>query len=134
VDLKGTRRKEALGALREGLTWLESEVRAHGRLEESVLYPALGRHVPAHTIASMIAEHSDIWWAMDLLADELGRPEVRFSQLRWHVTALVDLLRRHIDKEDNVLFLMVSQMLPDREYEALAKAMHDTLRGRRQPA
>jgi hemerythrin-like domain-containing protein len=82
----------------------------------------------------MIAEHSDIWWAMDLLADGLGREEVRISQLRWHATALADLLRRHIDKEDNVLFMLVAQMLPDREYEALARAMHEVLRSRRQPA
>ena len=59
-------------------------------------------------------------------------PRSRFSIPRSHATALVDLLRRHIDRENIVLFMMVSQMLSDEECETLAKAVHDFRQTRQQ--
>lgn len=131
ADLPGARRDEALGALREGLAFLEREVRRHAGVEEKVLYPALGKHVPNQTIEVMLEEHRDIWWAMDLLAKGLEGGDRHLNEVRWHATALVDLLRRHVDKENNVLFMMVAQMLSDREYEDLARAMHQVLQTRK---
>jgi hemerythrin-like domain-containing protein len=124
ADLQGTRRGEALDRLRQGLQWLEQEVRPHSRLEEETLYPALARHVPAQTVSAMIEEHGEIAWSLDLVGRGLagaGRPG---GELRWQVTALVDQMRRHIDKENNVLFMMAAQMLSDHEYEGLARAIH----------
>jgi hemerythrin-like domain-containing protein len=130
ADLLGARRDEAIRTLREGLAFLDREVRRHASVEEQVLYPALGKHVPSQTIEVMIEEHRDIWWAMDLLAKGLEGGERHLNEVRWHATALVDLLRRHVDKENNVLFMMVAQMLSDREYEDLARAMHQMVLAR----
>ena len=131
ADLRVGASPSALQALRDSLAILEREVRAHAKLEESILYPALGRHLPPLTIETLCEEHSDIWWAMDLLAEGLREArEIRVAELRWHATSLVDLMRRHVEKENNVLFMIVSQMLSDSEYEALGRAMHEFLHGR----
>jgi hemerythrin-like domain-containing protein len=82
----------------------------------------------------MTEEHRDIGWAMDRLAEALAAGDRALGEVRWHATTLVDLLRRHIDKENNALFLMVTQMLSDCEYEDLARVMHEVLAARRQTA
>jgi hemerythrin-like domain-containing protein len=134
ADLLGPRRAEAYRCLTDCLIFLEHEVRAHDTLEEEVLYPSLGRHVPALTLEVMTEEHRDIGWAMDRLAEGLRAGERSLGEVRWHATTLVDLLRRHIDKENNALFLMVTQMLSDCEYEDLARVMHEVQAARRQTA
>jgi hemerythrin-like domain-containing protein len=121
-DLQGSRREEALSTLREALDYLEKEVRAHGQKEEEYLYPALGRHVPKLTIDVMLEEHRDLWWRLDAFARVLSTAEPSLNDLRWKTTAVVDLLRRHIDKENDVLFMMAAQMLSDREYADLSRA------------
>ena len=115
-------RSEALTSLREGLHFLEMDVRAHGKREEEHLYPALARHVPKLTIDVMLEEHRDLWWKMDSLARVLSAMQPSLNDLRWQTIAVVDLLRRHIDKENDVLFMMAAQMLSDREYAELSRA------------
>ena len=134
TELQGPHKGDALVTLRSGLDFLEKEVRAHGNVEEQVLYPALGRHVPRSTIEMMVEEHRDIWWALDLLGKALAIAEPSINEVRWQTTALVDLLRRHVDKENNVLFMMVAQMLSNQEYEALARALEETLQAKKQSA
>ena len=135
VELQHGQTPTALSALRDGLAFLQREVRAHAALEESVLYPALGLHLPPLTIEALTEEHSDIWWAMDLLEEGLREEcEIRVAELRWHATALVDLLRRHIDKENNVLGTMVSRPLSPAESASLANAMSEFLHARRRTA
>jgi len=134
AELLGPRCSEASRTLADALQFLESEVRSHASLEEEVLYPSLGRHVSAMALEVMTEEHRDIGWAMDRLAQGLAAGERGLGEVRWHATTLIDLLRRHIDKENNALFLMVTQMLSDCEYEALARVMHEVLAARRQTA
>ena len=123
ADLNGPRRAQALATLRLGLDSLQKDIRAHGKLEEELLYPALGRHVPKQTVDVMLEEHKELWWEMDLLHDALQRREPPANEVRWHAIALIDLLRRHIDKENNVIFLMTAQMLSEQEYGDLAEAL-----------
>jgi hemerythrin-like domain-containing protein len=133
VDLLGSCRAQAVQRLRDGLEILELEVHAHGKLEESILYPTLGRHLPAQTIETLAAEHTDIRWAMDLLASGLRRgKDAPVTELHWYAVAVVDLLRRHMEREGDVLFGLVSHVLSGSEYETLARAMHEFLHGRPQ--
>lgn len=134
ADLLGARQSEALTVLRGGLEFLDHEVRAHGKREEEVLYPALGRHVPKQTIDTMLEEHQDLWWGMDQLGKALAAATPSVNEIRWQATAVVDLLRRHIDKENNVLFMMVAQMLSDQEYRDLARALDGVVHARKQSA
>jgi hemerythrin-like domain-containing protein len=123
-DLGGSRRAEALRTLSEGLDFLLKEVRDHMGLEEEVLYPALAKHVPAKTVAVIVAEHSEITWAFELLKRAL---DTAGPSLRMHANTVVDLVRQHIDKENNVLFMMTAHMLSEDEDQELAAAMHQTL-------
>ncbi|MFQ5601080.1 MAG: hemerythrin domain-containing protein [Candidatus Krumholzibacteriia bacterium] len=123
ADLLGARKAAALQVLRRSVEFLENEVRAHGKQEEEVLYPALGRHVPEQTIDVMLEEHRELWWELDLLGNALKSPDPPLNEVRWHAIALIDLLRRHIDKENNVVFLMTAQMLSRQEYRDLAEAL-----------
>jgi hemerythrin-like domain-containing protein len=131
ADLNGTRQKEALELLKSGLEFLEREVRVHGELEEEVLYPALGHHVPKQTIDVMLEEHKELWWEMDLLGNALRSKQPPINEVRWHAIALIDLLRRHIDKENNVIFLMTAQMLSEEEYRDLSEALTKLYEARR---
>ena len=123
ADLNGARRAQALQRLQGGLDFLHAAVRAHGEREEQVLYPVLGRHVPKQTVEVMLEEHKELWWEMDLLQAALRRRDPPHNEVRWHAIALIDLLRRHIDKENNVIFLMTAQMLSEQEYRDLAEAL-----------
>jgi hemerythrin-like domain-containing protein len=129
-DLAGPRRAEALQTLRQGLDFLKQEVAAHMKLEETVLYPALAKHVPAQMVTAMLDEHRDISWALALLEQGLESGERATTELRWHAISVVDLMRRHIDRENNVLFMMTAQMLSAREYEDLTTALHGVLETR----
>lgn len=122
-DLFGPRRSEALAMLREGLDFLKQEVAGHMQLEESVLYPALAKHVPVQMVTVMLEEHREISWCLTRLAQSLEDERFR-GDLRWDAMSLVDLMRRHVDKENNVLFMMAAQMLSGDEYEDLAKALN----------
>ena len=123
ADLNGARRAQALQTLQNGLRFLDTAVRAHGEREEQLLYPVLGRHVPKQTVDVMLEEHKELWWEMDLLETALRRQDPPHQEVRWHAIALIDLLRRHIDKENNVIFLMTAQMLSEQEYRDLAEAL-----------
>jgi hemerythrin-like domain-containing protein len=132
TDLNGVRRNQAFQLLRSGLEHLEQEVRAHSALEEEVLYPALGRHVPKQTVDVMLQEHQELWWEMDQLDQALRSDEIRTNEIRWHTIALLDLLRRHIDKENNVIFMMTAQMLSQQEYRDLGEALAKMCEARRE--
>ena len=129
-ELNTPRHTEALETLRHGLDYLVREVRAHGKTEEEILYPALGRHVPKQIIESLLDEHKELWWKMALLDDVLRRKQPPPNEVRWHVVALIDSLRRHIDRENNMIFLMTAQMLSEREYGDLAEALARTATAR----
>ena len=122
-ELNTPRHTKALETMLRGLDYLESEVRAHSKLEEEVLYPALGRHVPREIIESLLDEHKELWWKMDLLDSALRRNQPPLNEVRWHAVALIDAMRRHIDRENNMIFLMAAQMLSEQEYGDLAEAL-----------
>ena len=130
ADLNSAHTQDALERIQRGLEFLEREVRAHGKMEEEVLYPALGRHVPKQTIETLLDEHKDLWCKMDLLANALRSKQPPMNEVRWHAVALIDALRRHIDRENNMVFLMTAQMLSNEEYRDLAEALAEMHKSR----
>jgi len=125
VDLLGSRPREAAQRLREGLEVLEIEVREHGELEESILFPTLRKNVAPPTIENLAEEHAEICRAIELFSSTLraeSNPPV--TELHWLAVSVVDLLRRHMDRETDVLFELVAHELSGSEYESLAHAMH----------
>ncbi|HLB00785.1 MAG TPA: hemerythrin domain-containing protein [Bacteroidota bacterium] len=102
----------------------------HGK-EEGYLFPALERSgLPRQTgpLAVMQAEHDEgrrLVGAMAKALDGAGSGDPAsvgiFCRSAYSFTGL---LRDHISKEDNVLFVMADMRLPDKEQERLAEDFH----------
>ncbi len=113
----------ANGELPDLVVYLEREVAHHFILEERALFPVLERHLsPVQgPLAVMNAEHNRFRELMHGLSASLGSGDL--EQQRTYATDLIELLRAHIGKEDNVLFPMALRMLtPEEEGEVDARA------------
>lgn len=101
----------------------------HGK-EEEILFPALEALVPGFGPTQVMrAEHVDgrIHIKAMSAAVESGQPGA-YAQ---HALAYVDLLRRHINKEDEILFRMAQTMLSQAQdaelIAAFRRAEHDDM-------
>jgi hemerythrin-like domain-containing protein len=97
------------------LRFLEQDVQRHFALEEAALFPALERHLgSAHgPLAVMLLEHADFRSLLAALSDAVQAANL--DHQRAHARSLVDLLRAHIAKEDQVLFPMAGRVLSPNE-------------------
>jgi hemerythrin-like domain-containing protein len=96
--------------------WVEG--RRHFAIEEELLMPALARHAPAdhEAIVRVLVEHVDLRRrAQALEADPEPAPET--------LQELGNRLEAHIRHEENVLFPLIEQTLPDDELAALGAAV-----------
>jgi len=91
--------------------YLEDEVAHHFAIEEHALFPLLARHLSQEQgpLAVMNAEHAAFRQLLAGLTSAL-RAGDRDAQ-RTHAAELVQLLRAHIAKEDQVLFPMAARLL-----------------------
>jgi hemerythrin-like domain-containing protein len=117
------RKKQAPDHLEQLLAFFRGFVDAcHHAKEESVLFPELERHGAqreAGPIGVMLEEHD----AGRRHVREMAEALARFRQgdggsllvIRRSADAYRDLLRRHIEKEEQVLFPMAESMLPPDE-------------------
>ncbi len=97
--------------LRDTLRFFDEGVTLHRRKEEEVLFPALSALFPPDTgpVACMLAEHQDEKRHLDELRQALERGER--GKVIVHGRLIVDHLRQHITKEDQVLFPMAEDFL-----------------------
>ncbi|MFQ5665253.1 MAG: hemerythrin domain-containing protein [Candidatus Binatia bacterium] len=105
------------------LAFLEHEVGEHFTIEEEALFPVLARHLgETHgPLAVMRAEHAQFRELATALRNALDAADVDGQHA--HGRALIELLRAHIAKEDNVLFPMASRLLsPEEQREVDARA------------
>jgi hemerythrin-like domain-containing protein len=95
--------------------FLEQDVQRHFALEEAALFPALERHIGSDhgPLAVMLLEHADFRSLLAALGDAVTAADL--GRQRAHARSLVDLLRAHIAKEDDVLFPMARRMLSPEE-------------------
>lgn len=103
--------------------------RCHHGKEEDLLFPKLGEkgfQPNTGPVAVMLYEHEQGRALIRRMVDavEAFRAGNSGAALDWAVAAhsYVALLRAHIDKENNVLFVMAERVLSDREQEDLAEA------------
>jgi len=99
----------------------------HHRKEEQVLFPAMLAHgIPDRggPIGVMTEEHARGRALLRDLRDAAGRLAARDADARAElaiaVRGYVALMRRHIDKEDAVLFPMAERVLPEATRDAVA--------------
>ena len=106
--------------------FLQGEVGEHFRIEEQALFPFLARHLNQRygPLAVMNAEHASFREQLRRLCSAVsaGVGAIQDACIR----DILDLLRSHIFKEDNVLFPMALQVLDAdelREVDARAAAL-----------
>jgi hemerythrin-like domain-containing protein len=103
--------------------YLEAEVMHHFAVEEQALFPVLARHLSQTQgpLAVMNAEHTSF---RELVNDlDAGVRSGDYGRQRSAAQDLIELLRGHIAKEDQVLFPMASRLLsPDEQGEVESRA------------
>jgi len=104
-------------ALAPFASYLAQEVAHHFEIEEQALFPLLAGHIGSEQgpLAVMNAEHASFRELLRQLSDDLdsGRP----GQAQQYAREIVDLLRGHIAKEDQVLFPMAARLLSPEELQ-----------------
>jgi regulator of cell morphogenesis and NO signaling len=103
--------------------FLAGEISQHFTVEEEALFPLLGRHLGTEVgpIAVMLSEHAQFRRLQEGLAHAVKSGDRTRQQAG--ARAIVELLRAHIGKEDNVLFPMAERLLaPDEQEEVDRRA------------
>jgi regulator of cell morphogenesis and NO signaling len=95
--------------------FLQQEVMQHFTLEEDALFPVLGRHlgVEQGPLAVMNSEHQAFRELLGGLGTALGTQ--RLDMQRQYAAEIIELLRSHIMKEDDILFPMAQRILGEAE-------------------
>jgi hemerythrin-like domain-containing protein len=101
---------------------------AHHRKEEGVLFKAMARYgfpEDQGPVGMMLAEHEEarqITRALEEAARRLESGDVAAGEhaVR-HAQAYASLLRQHIEKEDQILYVMAEQAIPPDELDAMAE-------------
>jgi hemerythrin-like domain-containing protein len=119
-------------AVDQAVAFLDNEVRGHNEREEEVLFPMMERYMPAQAgpTAVMRAEHRELWDLLGRLRAALSGSAPDPAPVRATGLAVVDLLRRHIEKENAILFPMAQQMLSAEEMEEVARGMERLIAAR----
>lgn len=118
--------------------FFEREVEGiHGKKEETALFPALSRYLPAPgPVEVMVMDHREMRASEETMRksatqieSDPGAGEVRAEMLS-SASNLVSLLLHHIQKEDNILFPTARNVLLPKEMEEVARACQEIERER----
>ncbi len=89
----------------------------HARIEESLLFPALEKHMgPAGPLDVMKEEHSEIESLTEQICDE---QDLHKAQKTLH--HLLELTRSHFEKEEQILFRLSEDHLPPEDLQSLGR-------------
>lgn len=115
--------------IRETLCFFDERLVLHRRKEEEVLFPALGGHIGTEggPIACMLHEHQDERGKIEAIRAAMSRGTERPETLKTVQDAggyILELLRSHIAKENQILYPMVENTLSGEEKERVEKGMN----------
>ena len=129
-DLKSPNVKNTLLDL-EG--FFKKEVELHFRKEEEALFPEIEKFIPREggPVGIMLMEHEDLYRYKDnlfkgvdfLLKDE--NTEEALVLIKENGTNYINLLREHIFKEDNMLFMMADMHLEEDQIKEIMKKFEE---------
>jgi hemerythrin-like domain-containing protein len=118
---------EALVAVQRAVEFLDEEVRAHNQREEESLFPALEVALPPPgPAAALRSEHREFSKLLSKLKFAIS--QIPFSPGTGEIgLAAVDLLRRHIRKENGIVFPMAQQLLSAEEMSQMKRKMEELI-------
>lgn len=107
-----------IAAVEGVLRFFQTGLPIHRRKEEEILFPLLGDRIGHEEgpVACMLHEHEIERGLVDQLCDAVERAKrgaATGGQARAAGHAILDLLRNHIAKEDNILFPLAEQVLDE---------------------
>ena len=115
---------EAFEQMLGAINYFDTEMLEHNRREEKYLCPLLARHVEGPT-DSLLHDHRELRIAIADLRSSVREVEdghLYAASIRQLVRAsqtVVDEIRNHIEKENNVIFPLVRRCLTSKEYKQL---------------
>jgi hemerythrin-like domain-containing protein len=101
---------------------LRDQLQAHAELEDELLFTGLDPRLPAQ-VQELRKDHIGVERAFRAAA-QAKTPETAAAELR----RAVEVVRRHLAKEERILYPLVHQVLPEAELR-LAASKWATLRG-----
>jgi hemerythrin-like domain-containing protein len=129
-DLKSPNVKNTLLDL-EG--FFKKEVELHFKKEEEALFPEIEKFIPREggPVGVMLMEHEDLYRYKDnlfkgvdlLLKDENSKEALVL--IKENGTSYINLLREHIFKEDNMLFMMADMHLEENQIKEIMKKFEE---------
>ena len=126
--------------LKELGTFFKGEIWIHFAKEEDALFPEMAKFMPIEggPIGVMLLEHRELRKANDefqrgLAAYIRDTDDAKAADLiKQNGMNIIQILRQHIDKEDNILFMMAEMHLDDTQtqhilkaYEEIEEKLHD---------
>ncbi len=96
----------------------------HGK-EEGILFPIMERYgIPNERgpIGQMLSEHVEGRKFIQGLSSSISNGTLDTSAFAKNARLYIDLLRAHIQKENNVLFPMGDKLIPESEQQSILKA------------
>lgn len=129
-NLKSTNVKNILTDLK---TFLRKEADLHFKKEEAALFPEMEKFIPRDEgpIGQMLLEHEDLYKyednfirGVDLFSKDENNGEAQ-KLIRENGNSFINLLREHIYKEDNMLFMMADMHLEEDQINAIMKKFEE---------
>ena len=119
--------------LKELASFFETDFWVHFTKEEEALFPEIERFIPRDggPTGMMLVEHEDLRNTNkefqraihEYLGDSAG-PQVA-GMIQQHGTHFIGVLRQHIDKEDNILFMMADMHLDQAQIDKVVRLFHE---------
>src|SRR3989304_1137754 len=114
-------------------TFLRKEADLHFKKEEAALFPEMEKFIPRDEgpIGQMLLEHEDLYKyednfirGVDLFSKDENNGEAQ-KLIRENGNSFINLLREHIYKEDNMLFMMADMHLEEDQINAIMKKFEE---------
>lgn len=116
--------------LKELGTFFKGEIWIHFAKEEDALFPEMAKFMPIEggPIGVMLLEHEELRKANDEFQKGLevylknSDDKKAANLIKQGGTNIIQILRQHIDKEDNILFMMAEMHLDDTQTQSILNA------------
>lgn len=109
--------------------FINNEIRRHNEKEEAALFPVLEKYIPDGPVTVMLEEHRLLWERLESLEKILPqlqthpKEEEVIDQIVQAACFIVQLLKDHIAKENEILYPMAQDYLSPSDWAAVERKM-----------